>query len=200
MPAFRKKEECVSSKKKEHNSRFWIRISSGGVGGFPREGVGASKFGMSLENPGKIDFLVGCPGFWVGYPGGDLKVRETKACVGLPPTPDRAPNPHFLEKRVSGSKNPHFPSPSHDLEKGSFPSKNPHFPCVPLVEKRDFLTENSLFQAEGKWGFLDPKTLFSRKWGFGALSGVRGKLVFNFLAPVYVTPPHCYAPTEFLRF
>ena len=30
--------------------------------------------------------------------------------VGIPPTPDRGPNPHFLKKRVSGSKNPPFPS------------------------------------------------------------------------------------------
>ena len=69
------------------------------------------------------------------------------------------------KKRVSGSKNPPFPpSPSHD-----------HFPCVPLREKGDFLTENSLFQAEGgNGGFLDPEILFSRKWGFGALSGVGG--------------------------
>ena len=34
------------------------------------------------------------------------------------------------------------------------------------------MTENSLFQNEGKWGFLDPETLFSGKWGFGRLSGV----------------------------
>ena len=36
------------------------------------------------------------------------------------------------------------------------------------------MTENSLFQAEGKWGFLDPETLFFKKWGFGALSEVGG--------------------------
>ena len=40
-------------------------------------------------------------------------------------------------------------------------------PCEDLVE-------NSLFQNEGKWEFLDPETLFSRKWGFRPLSGVGG--------------------------
>ena len=35
------------------------------------------------------------------------------------------------------------------LEKGVFGQKNPHLRCVPLQKKRSFLTENSLFQAEG---------------------------------------------------
>ena len=33
---------------------------------------------------------------------------------------------------------------------------------------------SSLCKGEWKWGFLDPETLFSRKWGFGLLSGVGG--------------------------
>ena len=33
---------------------------------------------------------------------------------------------------------------------------------------------SGLCKGEGKWGFLDPETLFSRKWGFGPLSGVGG--------------------------
>ena len=33
-----------------------------------------------------------------------LQDRELlRRSVGIPPTPDRGPNPHFLEKRVSGS-------------------------------------------------------------------------------------------------
>ena len=36
------------------------------------------------------------------------------------------------------------------------------------------MTENSLFRDEGKWGFLDPDTLFSRKWGFGESQGGPG--------------------------
>ena len=36
------------------------------------------------------------------------------------------------------------------------------------------MTEYSHFQDEGKRGFWDPETLFSRIWGFGPLSGVGG--------------------------
>ena len=61
--------------------------------------------------------------------------------------------------------------------------KTPHLPLRPEKEfsvkkpqgkslNGDFLTENSLLRPEGKWGFLDPETLFSRKWAFGLLSGV----------------------------
>ena len=32
--------------------------------------------------------------------------------LATPPAPDRGPNPHFMEKIVSGSKNPPFASPS----------------------------------------------------------------------------------------
>ena len=86
----------------------------------------------------------------------------------FPPTlqPDRA----RPVRRVSGSKNPHFPSPSHRPEKGVFCKKS-HFPCGPLRKKGDFLTENSHIQDEGKRGFLDPGTCFSRKWGFGPVWG-----------------------------
>ena len=62
--------------------------------------------------------------------------------VGIPLTPDRAPNPHFLEKRVSGSKNPISPRSG----KGSFPSKNPLFSAREHIENGDFWTENSLFR------------------------------------------------------
>ena len=39
------------------------------------------------------------------YPGDGVSLSK----VAIPPTPDRAPNPPFLKKRVS---NPHFPPPS----------------------------------------------------------------------------------------
>ena len=54
------------------------------------------------------------------------------------------------------------------------------------MENGHFWTENSLFQrfflrATGNAGFLDPETLFSRKWRFGPLSGVGGIAVVVFL-------------------
>ena len=61
--------------------------------------------------------------------------------IGIPPTPDRAPNPHFLEKRVSGSKNPLFPS----------------------AWKREFSVKKSPFfykGTQGKWGLFDRNSLF----------------------------------------
>ena len=63
----------------------------------------------------------------------------------------RGPNPHFLEKRVSGSQNPHFPS----------------------FWKREFSAKNSPFLYKGthrKWGFLDrklPFPAFVRARGYG---------------------------------
>ena len=70
---------------------------------------------------------------------------------GIPLTPDRGPNPHFLEKRVSGSKNPHFPSPLQRLEKGVFGPKIPIFYVFPCR----------------KMGIFGPKTPFSRTRGNG---------------------------------
>ena len=78
--------------------------------------------------------------------------------VGIPPTPDRAPNPHFLEKRAPGSKNPHFPSPSHDLEKGVFCQKSPVSLCS-LVEKRGFFDRKLPFPDRGEMGVFGPGTL-----------------------------------------
>ena len=43
----------LSGKKKKPNPNFWVRIFSGGL---PREGVGAKKFGMSLETQGNQTF------------------------------------------------------------------------------------------------------------------------------------------------
>ena len=51
------------AREKNTNSDFWVRISSGGVGGLPREGMGAKKFGMSLETQEKTKAGIsrGCP-------------------------------------------------------------------------------------------------------------------------------------------
>ena len=106
------------------------------------------------------------------WPPRELENSPTN--IGIPPTPDRAPNPHFEEKRVSGSKNPPFPLV---LQKGVFCQKNPLFSTREHIENGIFCPKtpfSSPCEGGGKWGFLDPETLFSRKWGFGALSGVRG--------------------------
>ena len=47
---------------------------------------------------------------------------------------------------------------------------------------------SSLCKGDGKWGFSDPETLFSRKWGFGALSGVGGIAILD--AKDYITITH----------
>ena len=88
----------------------------------------------------------------------------------IPPTPDSGPNPHFLEKRASGSKNPHFPS----FWKREFSVKKKPFFCKGMGILGPKTPFSSLCKGDGKWGFLDPETLFSRKWGFGPLSGVGG--------------------------
>ena len=80
----------------------------------------------------------------------------------LPPTPDRAPNPHFLEKRVSESKNPIPPHP-HTTWKREFSAKKSPFSLCSLVEKRGFFDRKLPFPGRGEMGFLGPETLFSRK-------------------------------------
>ena len=99
--------------------------------------------------------------------------KNPKTCLGSPPTPDRAPNPHVLEKRVLGSKNTHFPSPSHGLEKGVFCEKIPIFP-VSLAERRGFFDRKLPFPGRGEMGvFWTPNPLFQEMgirgpvWGRG---------------------------------
>ena len=107
------------------------------------------------------------------------------------PDPRQTPNPHFLEKRVSGSKNPHFPPPSHRLEKGVFGQKNPHFRCVPLQRKKGFfLTEAPLFQDEGKW--VLSKLSLPEKWDFGACLG-SGEFQFQEPKDLGHTPKGSYS-------
>ena len=84
----------------------------------------------------------------------------TLTWVGIPLTPDRGPNPHFLEKRVSGSKNSHFPS----------------------FWKREFSVKKSSFSYKGthrKWGFLD------RKLPFPAFVRARGNGGFGPRNPLF---------------
>ena len=86
------------------------------------------------------------------------------------PWPQTGPNPHLLEKRASGSQNPRFLSPLHMSSVQKCP-----FSMCPLVEKKGIFDRKLPFPGWGEMGvFLDPETLFSRKWGFGPLSGVRG--------------------------
>ena len=110
--------------------------------------------------------------------------------LAIPPTPG---------KEGSGSKNPHFSSPSHDLEKGVFCQTIPIFPVFPC-RKKGIFDRKLPFPGQGKRRFLDPETLFSRKWGFGTLSGIGGNLnqTPHFscnIAPtcVAVCPPTCIA-------
>ena len=57
------------------NLNFLVRISSGWVGVFHVNGVGAKKFGISFEAEGNQTFLPGYPGgSLLGYPGGARKV------------------------------------------------------------------------------------------------------------------------------
>ena len=96
-------------------------------------------------------------------------------CKDLDATdPRQGPEPPFAGKEGFGFQKTHFPSPLKGLEREFSAPKIPIFHVFPCRKKGDFLTENSLFQNEGKWGHRTPVTLFSRKWGFGPLSGVGG--------------------------
>ena len=83
------------------------------------------------------------------------------------PRPQTGPRiPISWKRGLRGPKETVSPRPG----KGSVLSNNPL-----RSKNEDLLTENSLFEpGEGKRGVLDPETLFSGKWGFGALSGVGG--------------------------
>ena len=82
--------------------------------------------------------------------------------IGIPPTPDSGRNSHFLEKRVSGPKNPISPRPGN----GSFLSKKIPFLLQGNTEKMGtFFFDRKLpfpgsVRATGK-GVLGPRTLFS---------------------------------------
>ena len=80
----------------------------------------------------------------------------------IPPTPDRAPNPHFLKKRVSGSKKPLFPLALARPGKGSFLSKKCPFSLCSLVEKRGFFDRKLPFPGWGE-GVFGPRNPLFRK-------------------------------------
>ena len=87
------------------------------------------------------------------------------------PDPRQGPEDPFLEKRVWGPKTPISPHPG----KGSFLSKCPFF-YKGTQGKWGFFDRKLPFPGRMRASGLDPETLFSRKWGFGALSGVGGIL------------------------
>ena len=60
----------LSGKKKEPKPKLFGPDIFGWGGSLPREGVGAEKFDMSLDQT----FLAGYPGILPGFPGGARKV------------------------------------------------------------------------------------------------------------------------------
>ena len=70
---YRPKKIFVREEKRSPNPNFLVRISLGGVGGLPREGVGAKKHGMSFETQGNQSF-------WRDIPGGARKF-EKQVCA-----------------------------------------------------------------------------------------------------------------------
>ena len=66
----------IQAQKKNPNLNFWVRIFSGGVGGLPRESVGAKKFGMSPETQGIKLFWRDIPGFCRDIPEAPKKFEK----------------------------------------------------------------------------------------------------------------------------
>ena len=90
------------------------------------------------------------------------------------PDPRQGPESPFPGKEGFGVQKLPFPLV---LEKGGFCQKIPFFLQGNTSKMGIFGPKtpfSGLCKGEGKWGFLDPETLFSRKWGFGPLSGVGG--------------------------
>ena len=97
-----------------------------------------------------------------------MRTRQKQECatclkrtrLGIPPTPDRGPNPHFLEKRVLGSKNPHFPS----FWTREFSVKKSPFSTREHMENGECLDRKLPFPAFARetenWDFWTPKPSF----------------------------------------
>ena len=87
--------------------------------------------------------------------GGPREMNSKMVVVVVGPSPKKAPCPLVQAKGVVRQKSPCVLQKNTE-KLGIFGPKTPF---------------SSLCKDEGKWGFLDPETLFSRKWGFGPLSG-----------------------------
>ena len=66
-------------KKRSTNPNIWVRIFSVGGGVLPLEGVGAKKFGMSLETR-ETNLFGGYPGMLLGYPAVPEKIEKKHLC------------------------------------------------------------------------------------------------------------------------
>ena len=104
--------------------------------------------------------------------------RSFKGLFWDSPDPRQGPESHFLEKRVSRSKNPHFPSPLQRLEKGVFGPKIPFFYVCPCRKKRGFFDRKLPFPERGEMGVFGPRNpLFQEMgirapvWGWGNPKG-----------------------------
>ena len=76
--------------------------------------------------------------------------------LGIPPTPDRGPNPPISRKRgFRGPKTP-FPLALTEAGKREFSVKNPHSLCVPLKIKGDFCQKTPM-SGRGEKGVLGPR-------------------------------------------
>ena len=74
------------------------------------------------------------------------------------------PESHFLEKRVSGSKNPHFQSPLQRLEKGAFGAETTFSMCS-LAERRGVFDRKLPLPERGEMGVFGPRNPLFQKMG-----------------------------------
>ena len=72
-------------KRKENKPKLLGPDILGWCGGLPREGVGAKKFGMSVETQENQTFWRDIPGFWPDIPGHPKSLRKKCLCSILVP-------------------------------------------------------------------------------------------------------------------
>ena len=85
----------IQARKRNPNLNFLVRISSGGVGVFPRERVGAKKFDTSLETREIKLFGRDIPGFCRDIPGVPEKFEKKKFGFNFRSLNMSAPNSQF---------------------------------------------------------------------------------------------------------